>query len=533
MPKETASPERISVQKRALPNPRDVGYGIIPGDFIMVQMHNAQLVDHGLATIGSTALTGQLDNTCSSWGVTNLYGCTSVIVVSRKRVWISHFWEDPAFIVPTNLIPHILDPLQNGVFPGIPQGIGAFTGPGGDFENTPENKVRAFIVTLSPRGVDNPATNALQYPCRVRHIQERVKTVLSQPDRDPLIIPYIPRWRNDLYNSTGTYTFPWGKVLVQYDPVQVRETDRGGCTRQYAKLEIWVEDKPLVSYADMWLALANQVVPQVPGGYIKRRVAYENFEEFEKPNDFNDLKDFLKHRDGDSCPLPSSRPSGSSSGQPTSARNVYSQSGTGINSAGLSQSTSFTSNQSISVTTSYSNLIATDQTQSAMTSKTTSGVSAPAFPSKSTLRPASGFTTNTIPVTTLSSSVTLSQSSSTDSPCPNSIQVPGQCGVPGCAYIIASDLGGGGMCPADYCNCGGTPAPLLTGTVSGSATVHCGYTTQPESECPSGPPRVTAAPSPAPSSTPYPSSAMVTTPQPPVNSCTPPHDDYLGDCTRM
>ena len=50
------------------------------------------------------------------------------------------------------------------------------------------------------------------------------------------------------------------------------------------------------------------------------------------------------------------------------------------------------------------------------------------------------------------------------------------------------------------CNCGGTPAPFLTYTVSGSTTTDCGYTIQPKSS--SCPPPSTTPPPPEPSATP-------------------------------
>ncbi|MCJ1373897.1 hypothetical protein MMC20_005127 [Loxospora ochrophaea] len=74
--------------------------------------------------------------------------------------------------------------------------------------------------------------------------------------------------------------------------------------------------------------------------------------------------------------------------------------------------------------------------------------------------------------------------------------IPGCYGQPGCAYVIASDLGPGAACSADYCDCDGTAAPLLPTTISGSATVACGYTTQPQSnQCPAATSVAPASPS--------------------------------------
>ena len=72
--------------------------------------------------------------------------------------------------------------------------------------------------------------------------------------------------------------------------------------------------------------------------------------------------------------------------------------------------------------------------------------------------------------------------------------VPGCWGVPGCAYVIASDLGPGAACKYDYCNCGGTNVPLLPETISGTSTIGCAsYTIQPtKNNCPTTSPATPA-----------------------------------------
>jgi hypothetical protein len=79
-----------------------------------------------------------------------------------------------------------------------------------------------------------------------------------------------------------------------------------------------------------------------------------------------------------------------------------------------------------------------------------------------------------------------------------SAKIPGQNGGPGCAYVIANDLQNNALCASDYCNCGGTAAPLLTSTLSGSTTMNCAYSTQPATAtCPPAPPPTTTATTPS------------------------------------
>ena len=85
----------------------------------------------------------------------------------------------------------------------------------------------------------------------------------------------------------------------------------------------------------------------------------------------------------------------------------------------------------------------------------------------------------TAPMSTSYRTLTLVPST-TDNP------VPAESGVPGCAYVIAGDLGAEALCSLNYCNCGGTVAPLLTSSsISGTKTLDCDYKTQPTTNsCP-------------------------------------------------
>ncbi|KFY94278.1 hypothetical protein V500_03359 [Pseudogymnoascus sp. VKM F-4518 (FW-2643)] len=92
-----------------------------------------------------------------------------------------------------------------------------------------------------------------------------------------------------------------------------------------------------------------------------------------------------------------------------------------------------------------------------------------------------GVTSTTAPTTTTSNT----PSTLSTVVCKTATAVPGQCGVPGCAYVKASDVGPDALCSADYCNCGGTAAPLLTVSATGTLTTNCDYTLQPTaSSCP-------------------------------------------------
>jgi hypothetical protein len=91
------------------------------------------------------------------------------------------------------------------------------------------------------------------------------------------------------------------------------------------------------------------------------------------------------------------------------------------------------------------------------------------------------------PVTAASNSITAKSSASVSLPdCSNTaIQVPGECGIPECAYVLIAD-GGSDLCSTNYCDCGdGFISQPFTAVVSGSLTENCAYpTTPPRWACP-------------------------------------------------
>lgn len=249
-PRETGSPS--SNYKRALTNPNDDRFRGNVGAWLLVQVTcSPNDLNHGAAPgVFSTGFTFPLLGYWDTWNLVDLYGCTSVIVVSRKRVFMTHIWETPSMEDTNNLQQHILGPLRNGDA-GIPQGLTAFTGVGGDFENTPQNKVRAFIITPNRRLVENPDYDDLEFDYEVRKIKEELNDILGRSDT--VHIPYIARAPDPNRNT------PFGKVLVQYDPAQAwLGREDGSCNTQVARLEIWFEDSPRYRYRDTWEAFPNQ-----------------------------------------------------------------------------------------------------------------------------------------------------------------------------------------------------------------------------------------------------------------------------------
>jgi hypothetical protein len=144
---------------------------------------------------------------------------------------MSHIWEAETMMHPELWQSKMLDSIRNGECAGVSQGISAFTGAGGDFENTPTNKVRAFIITPYQRGNTNPGYNDLEYPVAVDKIKKMLTNTLGRSDI--LNIPYFATGPDD-QNET-----PYGKALIQYDPDAASLVSaNGGCSQQLAGIEL-------------------------------------------------------------------------------------------------------------------------------------------------------------------------------------------------------------------------------------------------------------------------------------------------------
>lgn len=141
-----------NLYKRTLTNPRDEHW---KGDvetwlLAMINQPGSKNLAHGRLQQQwkTTSITDQLLNERGSWNLGNLHGCTAVVVVSRKRIFMAHIWESPTMKNENdNFQRDAIDTLRNqgGDGLGVTQGLSAFTIPGGDFENTGENRVQAMV----------------------------------------------------------------------------------------------------------------------------------------------------------------------------------------------------------------------------------------------------------------------------------------------------------------------------------------------------------------------------------------------------
>lgn len=239
-----------------------------------------------------------------SLAVQGLYGCTSVVIVSKRGVYANHIWE-PGFTGSDQnfqrraidemhrgdgsaLNAHGLDELRNN--PGLADGRGIIFGDNTDADDKPD--LHAFIMAPRPRmelfdAQYNPVPDAERQDPNAnaghRAFQDRVDQIKADlgatfgPGLPVEVIEYSPKvlsWGDLLRRSNGqmqsvevaqklgdgSHESPRGKLLVQYRPATSCE---GPAWR------VWIEDRALDGRTATWEALPGQQSAQ--GGQQRRQ----------------------------------------------------------------------------------------------------------------------------------------------------------------------------------------------------------------------------------------------------------------------
>ncbi|MCJ1433062.1 hypothetical protein MMC27_002421 [Xylographa pallens] len=259
---------QTKLMKRAMVSPDNYGDNV--QEFLLGEYSQADWVDNR-KTIGkpSSALMHELVNSQYDMVVQNLYGCTSVVVVSERDVWMSHFWEGPPFTSGQQQFEkEVLNTLVDGDGTAEMPGIKQYTTPKDLFGN--DAYPQTLVIT--PRNRVSQEPGSFEYgPMK----DDMVKTLrnlfpgnaaLGVAPVEPIVIDYLAIYGNDERVSPAT-----GKILVQYYPDEAIITNlEDPCkTVQYAKLNVWVEDRSEPVYWRMWTAEDQQEV----AGYQKRDIS--------------------------------------------------------------------------------------------------------------------------------------------------------------------------------------------------------------------------------------------------------------------
>jgi hypothetical protein len=176
-------------------------------------------------------------------GVIGLFGCTSIIVISRGAVWVSHWWEKPVFFLTSfeefrNLL---LVPLAEGNGDRMP-GLGGLADPTQPFEA--KYQPRAIIASVKLRD----GRYIFEYDDKINYIQDKLEALI--PGIRITIYKYARNKKEALQLSS-----PIGKILIQYSATEPN------CERKY---RVWIEAQEALE--ESWPAAEG--LPNISSGDV-------------------------------------------------------------------------------------------------------------------------------------------------------------------------------------------------------------------------------------------------------------------------
>ncbi|KAM0268171.1 hypothetical protein ACHAPA_005253 [Fusarium lateritium] len=204
-------------------------------------------------------------------GVNGIYGCTAVIIVSEKGVYLSHIWENPVFI-DINWANTPDDDFDRRAFQALRDGtdfaqsvvglIGTDNAPG------PLNAIyspKVFVLTpftnpfFDPTGV----TTTLRYQDRAQGLANNLARVIPGSGGQGYLLGYT---RTNQAASTAQNGYA-GRAIVEVDMLErvltTPNAPQGSLGLAVARWRLWVEDQ-IVTSQEFW-------IPDVtPAGQQKR-----------------------------------------------------------------------------------------------------------------------------------------------------------------------------------------------------------------------------------------------------------------------
>jgi hypothetical protein len=224
------------------------------------------LSNDGLNTYNYVAFGNKVKNLAMK----GLFGCTAVIVVSRKGAWMGHFWEEPYFLrdLPGSdeFTKAVLDVMEHGGPADLPKlqyrnqwAIRDLrnNGPGGpnDLGHMFDDVNEPWVIVVAPRQRDQGADAPFSYGLAVNNIMARLRSIFPGLGR-MWSRAYSPITRKDNPNfgpgGAGPNDYPdfgdlgfnseRGKVLIQYQPApHACDPNDPFTPPPLAKWRLWIE----------------------------------------------------------------------------------------------------------------------------------------------------------------------------------------------------------------------------------------------------------------------------------------------------
>ncbi|KAF2206436.1 hypothetical protein CERZMDRAFT_89270 [Cercospora zeae-maydis SCOH1-5] len=220
-----------------------------------------------------------------NFAMSGMYGCTSIVVASRRGFWISHLWEHRSFTDEKLFQLEILGQMWTGRDQDY-VGLNQFIQPGGMLD--PNAVIGLQILLIVPRArvrtIEDFNAGIWPLDLEPEHAEKWDRVISSLrgvwPNAHLNKIGYVPIRRNSQIWSTQLQkyvkspidfqyqaqvfrTTEFGKVLIQYDPQMVEKNDH--CQRDFAGYKVWT-DTGYPVLLDHW----GKNLDDVPGLLLRR-----------------------------------------------------------------------------------------------------------------------------------------------------------------------------------------------------------------------------------------------------------------------
>ncbi|KAF2234317.1 hypothetical protein EV356DRAFT_576760 [Viridothelium virens] len=185
----------------------------------------------------------------SAVGINRLTGCSSVIIISSRGVFVSHLAEVPTFISRRGSRPDMNNFYRRTILTlreGNPSlGLDFLTQPGQIL--APEHDPQVFVFTPfcteqdRGRGIDT----TFRYEREIDNLTESLRNYFPHARTDPEILGYTRRTVRDARSNFVTGVSPFagfgGRVIVEFDADE-RDIETPQVTYRLGKWRLWLED---------------------------------------------------------------------------------------------------------------------------------------------------------------------------------------------------------------------------------------------------------------------------------------------------
>ncbi|MCJ1361949.1 hypothetical protein MMC16_001050 [Acarospora aff. strigata] len=212
-------------------------------------LHDSDRLEGGQTVGTSSAKIITFGNTAFNTAITQLWGCTGVLVMSDRAIWLAHYWEGPSFQSNERFNVDVIWITERGDGTNFP-GLAQYAVRGGPFG--PDAKWRQIVI-FSSMDRDYPKPNTYKYGQKIDSLEATLRRIVPNTDIKRLYYQ-PPRFEKELFANKRE-----GNVLIQYEPRQpsAAQTSQGQpCTVNIPNIRLYAEGR--LAYRMGWPQNQNQ-----------------------------------------------------------------------------------------------------------------------------------------------------------------------------------------------------------------------------------------------------------------------------------